>query len=41
MKMYKISESELKSLIEARAILDVMRDRDYDRHYEEQISNLY
>lgn len=39
MKIYMISESELKDLVEARAILDVIRDKDYDRHYSEEIGN--
>ena len=39
MKMYMISEDELKDLVEARAILDVMRDRDYDKHFEEEFGN--
>ena len=39
MKMYMISESELKDLVEARAILDVIRDKDYNRHHSEEIGN--
>ena len=38
MKMYMISEDELKDLVEARAILDVIKDRDYDG-YAEDIGN--
>ena len=39
MKMYMISENELRDLVEARAILDVMRDRDYDKHFAEDFGN--
>lgn len=38
MKMYMISENELRDLVEARAILDVIKDRDYDG-YAEDIGN--
>ena len=38
MKMYMISENELRDLVEARAILDVIKDRDYNR-YAEDIGN--
>ena len=38
MKMYMISEDELKDLVEARAILDVIKDRDYNG-YAEDIGN--
>ena len=38
MKMYMISESELRDLVEARAILDVIKDRDYNG-YAEDINN--
>ena len=37
--MYKIDENELKGLIEARAILDVMRDRDYDDDFNNYLED--
>ena len=37
-KRFIVSESELKSLVEARAILNVIKDRDYNG-YAEDIGN--